>query len=90
MAKAKAQKPNNSHLGFEQTLWATADKVLPHRLSSDLILTNPLFNMSHWGGGHLRQDVRWKFGMLPRNNAKYAWIQHFIYLRCVTKSKAPS
>jgi len=35
--------------------------------------------MSDWGGEHLRQDVRWKFGMPPVNNANYAWIQHFIH-----------
>jgi type I restriction enzyme M protein len=27
-------------------------------------LANPPFNMSDWGGENLRQDVRWKFGML--------------------------
>jgi type I restriction enzyme M protein len=35
--------------------------------------------MSDWCGEHLRQDVRWKFGMPPVNNANYAWIQHFIH-----------
>lgn len=40
---------------------------------------NPPFNMSDWGGESLRQDVRWKFGMPPVNNANYAWIQHFIH-----------
>ena len=42
-------------------------------------LANPPFNMSDWGGENLRQDVRWKFGMPPVNNANYAWIQHFIH-----------
>src|SRR5215212_1561632 len=37
------------------------------------------FNMSEWGGENLRQDVRWKFGMPPVNNANYAWIEHFIH-----------
>jgi hypothetical protein len=35
--------------------------------------------MSDWGSENLRQDVRWKFGMPPVNNANYAWIQHFIH-----------
>jgi type I restriction-modification system DNA methylase subunit len=40
----------------------------------------PPFNMSDWScGGGMRQDVRWKFGMPPVNNANYAWIQHFIH-----------
>jgi len=42
-------------------------------------LANPPFNMSDWGGENLRQDVRWKFGMPPVNNANYAWMQHFIH-----------
>ena len=48
-------------------------------LKADFILANPPFNMSDWGGETLRQDVRWKFGMPPVNNANYAWIQHFIH-----------
>jgi len=54
-------------------------------LKSDLVpvrkdLANPPFNMSDWSrGGGMRQDVRWKFGMPPVNNANYAWIQHFIH-----------
>jgi len=40
---------------------------------------NPPFNMSDWGGETLRQDMHWKFGMPPVNNANYAWIQHFIH-----------
>ncbi len=40
-------------------------------------LANPPFNMSDWGGEDLRQDVRWKFGRPPVNNANYAWGQHF-------------
>jgi N-6 DNA Methylase len=48
-------------------------------LKADFVLANPPFNMSDWGGENLRQDVRWKFGMPPVNNANYAWIQHFIH-----------
>ncbi len=48
-------------------------------LKADFILANPPFNMSDWGGQRLREDVRWKFGMPPVNNANYAWIQHFIH-----------
>ncbi len=48
-------------------------------LKADFILANPPFNMSDWGGDCLREDVRWKFGAPPANNANYAWIQHFIH-----------
>ena len=33
--------------------------------------------MCDWGSENLRQDVRWKFGMPPVNNANYGWIQLF-------------
>jgi type I restriction enzyme M protein len=48
-------------------------------LKADFILANPPFNMSDWGGDRLRQDVRWKFGVPPMNNAHFAWVQHFIH-----------
>jgi len=48
-------------------------------LRADFILANPPFNMSDWGGERLKDDVRWKYGVPPANNANYAWIQHFIH-----------
>lgn len=48
-------------------------------LKADYILANPPFNMSDWGGQRLKEDVRWKYGVPPDNNANYAWIQHFIH-----------
>jgi type I restriction enzyme M protein len=48
-------------------------------LRADYVLANPPFNDSDWGGERLKDDVRWKYGIPPVNNANYAWIQHFIY-----------
>lgn len=48
-------------------------------LKADFILANPPFNMSDWGGGRLRDDVRWKYGIPPVGNANFAWIQHMIH-----------
>jgi len=48
-------------------------------LRADFILANPPFNDSDWGGELLQDDVRWKFGVPPRNNANFAWVQHFIH-----------
>ncbi|MGB2753538.1 MAG: class I SAM-dependent DNA methyltransferase [Phycisphaerae bacterium] len=48
-------------------------------LKADFILANPPFNMSDWGGEHIRKDVRWKYGVPSVGNANYAWIQHFIH-----------
>jgi type I restriction enzyme M protein len=48
-------------------------------LRADFILANPHFNDSDWGGESLREDVRWKYGVPPVNNANFAWVQHFIH-----------
>src|SRR5438309_4148366 len=48
-------------------------------LRADFILANPPFNDSDWGGNLLQDDVRWKFGVPPKNNANFAWVQHFIH-----------
>lgn len=54
-------------------------KDLHADLKADFILANPPFNISDWGGENLKEDVRWKYGTPPANNANYAWIQHFIH-----------
>jgi len=48
-------------------------------LRADFILANPPFNISEWGGERLRDDVRWKYGVPPKGNANFAWVQHFIH-----------
>jgi type I restriction enzyme M protein len=48
-------------------------------LKVDFIIANPPFNMSDWGQESLKDDVRWRYGVPPKGNANYAWIQHFIH-----------
>jgi type I restriction enzyme M protein len=48
-------------------------------LRADFLLANPPFNDSDWSGELLREDIRWKYGVPPVNNANYAWVQHFIH-----------
>lgn len=48
-------------------------------LKADFIMANPPFNLSNWGQDKLLDDVRWKYGIPPANNANYAWIQHMIH-----------
>ena len=48
-------------------------------LKADYILANPPFNVSDWGGGRLREDKRWEFGVPPTGNANFAWVQHFLH-----------
>ena len=47
-------------------------------LKADFILANPPFNISDWGQEKLVDDYRWKYGIPPKGNANYAWLQHMI------------
>ncbi|MDO6780264.1 MULTISPECIES: class I SAM-dependent DNA methyltransferase [unclassified Marinovum] len=48
-------------------------------LKADYILANPPFNISDWGGERLTEDDRWQYGIPPKGNANFAWIQHIIH-----------
>lgn len=51
-----------------------------HRdLKADYILANPPFNDKDWNSELLEDDARWKYGMPPKRNANFAWVQHFIH-----------
>lgn len=56
----------------------TFSNDLHPNLKANYILANPPFNMSDWGGEHLRHDSRWQYGIPPTNNANFAWVQHII------------
>lgn len=46
-------------------------------LRAHFVLANPPFNDSDW---HRKEDdVRWRFGVPPKGNANFAWVQHFIH-----------
>lgn len=47
-------------------------------LKADVIMANPPFNISDWGGELLGGDARWIYGTPPVGNANYAWLQHMI------------
>ncbi len=67
----------DSNLGSENA--DSFHKDLHKDLKADFILANPPFNSKDWGGERLREDVRWRFGLPPANNANFAWVQHFIH-----------
>jgi type I restriction enzyme M protein len=46
-------------------------------LRADYILANPPFNDSDWF--RKDDDVRWRYGVPPKGNANFAWVQHFIH-----------
>jgi type I restriction enzyme M protein len=46
-------------------------------LRASFVIANPPFNDSDW---HRKDDdVRWQFGVPPKGNANFAWVQHFIH-----------
>ena len=48
-------------------------------LRADFILANPPFNVSNWGGDELANDKRWAYGVPPKGNANFAWVQHMVH-----------
>ncbi|AOH35463.1 N-6 DNA methylase [Luteimonas sp. JM171] len=47
-------------------------------LRADYVLANPPFNISDWGGDKLADDPRWVYGIPPKGNANFAWLQHML------------
>ncbi|MFD5570437.1 class I SAM-dependent DNA methyltransferase [Streptomyces cadmiisoli] len=45
-------------------------------LKADFVMANPPFNIKDWARDE--NDPRWKYGVPPKNNANYAWLQHMI------------
>ena len=48
-------------------------------LKADFILANPPFNVKDWGGERARDDKRWEYGIPPKGNANFAWVQHIVH-----------
>lgn len=46
-------------------------------LKADYVIANPPFNDSDWF--RKDDDVRWAYGVPPKGNANFAWVQHFIH-----------
>jgi type I restriction enzyme M protein len=46
-------------------------------LRADYVLANPPFNDSDWF--RKDDDVRWQYGVPPKGNANFAWVQHFVH-----------
>ena len=46
-------------------------------LKADFILANPPFNQD-WERDKVENDSRWRYGLAPKNNANYAWLEHMI------------
>jgi len=55
----------------------TFKRDLHKDLKADFVIANPPFNDSDWARDDT--DVRWKYGVPPKGNANFAWVQHFIH-----------
>ena len=66
-----------ANLGQNSADSFTAD--LHPTLRADCVIANPPFNVSNWWDPKLADDPRWQFGIPPKGNANFAWVQHFIY-----------
>ncbi|MEV4719860.1 class I SAM-dependent DNA methyltransferase [Micromonospora noduli] len=62
------------------TRWADSFHEDQHSdLRADVVMANPPFNISDWGGDRLVMDPRWEYGIPPVGNANYAWLQHMAH-----------
>ncbi|WP_052434487.1 N-6 DNA methylase [Streptacidiphilus melanogenes] len=44
----------------------------------DVVLTNPPFNLKMFDDELRWPDPRWRYGVPPRSNANFAWVQHVV------------
>jgi type I restriction enzyme M protein len=44
----------------------------------DVVFANPPFNLKPLGDDLGGYDPRWRYGVPPRNNANFAWVQHVV------------
>lgn len=66
------------HGSLGQTYGDTFTNDQHKTLRADYVLANPPFNISDWGGDKLTDDPRWAYGIPPRGNANFAWLQHML------------
>lgn len=45
-------------------------------MQADFVMANPPFNIKDWH--RAEDDPRWKYGVPPKRNANYAWMQHIL------------
>lgn len=78
----KLAKMNLAIRGISANLGPHNDDSLRRDLHKDLradfVMANPPFNQDKWGADELQNDPRWVYGV-PRGNANFAWVQHFLY-----------
>ncbi len=70
------------NINSQNVAWNTEGSFLKDAhpdLKADFILANPPFNQSDWGQEILQDDARWKYGVPPKGNANFAWMQHMLY-----------
>ncbi|MFZ7306131.1 type I restriction-modification system subunit M [Avibacterium avium] len=48
-------------------------------MKMDFVMANPPFNVKDWWNESLQGDPRWAYGVPPKGNANFAWIQHMLY-----------
>ncbi|MEM9009486.1 MAG: N-6 DNA methylase, partial [Cyanobacteria bacterium P01_F01_bin.86] len=69
------ERHSRSKSKFKRSILNDAHKDL----KADFVIANPPFNDSDWGGDLLRKDGRWQYGVPPKGNANFGWVQHFLY-----------
>ena len=49
-----------------------------HKDLKQILYSKPSINISDWGQEKLLDDPRWKYGIPPKGNANFAWVEHMV------------
>ena len=83
--KATKTADSTANLGFEAKLWLAADKLRNNMDAAEYkhVVLGLIFlkYISDTFEEQFRKDddVRWRYGVPPKGNANFAWVQHFIH-----------
>ena len=58
---------------------ATASITIAIRVEGRFHPRQSPFNVSDWSGDRLVDDKRWRYGVPPKGNANFAWVQHMVH-----------
>lgn len=75
LAKLRFAFSNEHNIRFGEAANTLNDDQFPD-LKADYVIMHPPFNVKSWFNSENQLDLRFKFGLPPKSNANFAWVQH--------------
>lgn len=80
MAISNTDEKGNRHSVFGEQAESTFTNDQFKEKVFEYVMANPPFNLKVWYDESLSQDPRWqKYGLPPKGNANFAWLEHILY-----------